>query len=137
MIKWDDSMSTGIDNIDAQHKELIDNFDALLEAVAQGRGREETGEILDFLQFYSQWHFEREEHYMAEYNCPAAEENIEAHNVFRDRFGQLYEQYQSSNVDMKIMADTVNELTVWVLNHIITVDAQLYPCVADQDPDRY
>lgn len=94
MITWDDSMSTGLPNIDAQHKEIIEKYNELDEALAQGSGRARTvaGELLDFLQFYSAWHFEREEKCMEEYKCPAAEANKQAHAEFTVIFGQLYEE---------------------------------------------
>lgn len=61
MITWDDSMTTGVPEIDAQHKELFEKMNEFAEALACGKGRAETGEMLDFLQFYAQWHFQREE----------------------------------------------------------------------------
>ncbi len=135
MITWDDSLSTGLPNIDDQHKELIEHFNILLEAVEQGRGREETGKILDFLTFYAEWHFEREERCMDEYNCPAAEENKTAHEYFRVKFGQLCRRYQESDTDDEIIHDTVRELAVWFVNHISRIDTKLNRCVPGHQPD--
>jgi hemerythrin len=36
MIIWDDSMTTGLPEIDAQHKEIIEKFNEFSEAVASG-----------------------------------------------------------------------------------------------------
>lgn len=128
-IVWNETLSTGIPYIDSQHKELIENFNKLSEAVKQGKGRQETGALLDFLQFYAQWHFEREEHCMDEHRCPAAAANKAAHRYFIRRFSWLYEQYQRSDVNPQIVRETLADLEAWIIGHIMKVDAQLKPCV--------
>lgn len=130
MIVWNDSMRTGVANIDAQHRELIERFNEFSDAIERGRGREETGALLDFVQFYAQWHFEREEHCMDEYRCPVAATNKAAHRYFTRRFGWLYEQYQQSDVDPRTIQETLTELETWIVEHITKVDTRLNPCVS-------
>jgi len=129
MIEWSDALSTGMPYIDAQHKELIAHFNELSDAVVRGKGREETGALLDFLQFYAQWHFEREEHCMDEYRCPAAATNKAAHRYFVQRFNWLYEQYQRSDVNPHTVKDTLSDLEAWIVGHILKVDTRLKPCL--------
>ncbi|MCC7447227.1 MAG: hemerythrin family protein [Anaerolineae bacterium] len=136
MITWDDSMSTGVPEIDAQHKELLDKMNEFADALEHGKGRGETGEMLDFLQFYAQWHFQREEACMDQHQCPVAAFNKQAHRQFTEKFGQLYEQYQHSNVDPRLITNTYAELQNWFVNHIRRVDAQLYTCVKEQHSQR-
>jgi hemerythrin len=126
-------MSTGLPNIDAQHKEIIDKYNELAEALAQGGGidRIVAGELLDFLQFYSAWHFEREEKCMEEYKCPAAEANKQAHAEFMVIFGQLYEEWWSTTMDPALVQETFTKVGEWIENHILRVDAQLLPCVRE------
>jgi hemerythrin len=131
MIAWDDAMQTGFPEIDVQHKELIEQFNELAAAIEMGKGREETGKILDFLQFYAQWHFEREEHCMDAHRCPVAMANRSAHRQFLDRFGDLYEHYQQSDIDPHLVNDTFVELETWIVNHILRVDTRLRECPAD------
>ena len=88
-----------------------------------------AGDILDFLQFYAVWHFEREDKCMEQYKCPAAEANKQAHAEFIDKFGQFYEQWQESVMDWELVQQTYVELGDWIENHIRRVDAQLLPCV--------
>ena len=134
MIAWNAALSTGVPYIDAQHKELIEHFNTLSDAVEQGKGREETGALLDFLQFYALWHFEREEHCMDEHKCPAAAANKASHQYFIQRFGQLYEQYQQSDVNSRVVRDALADLEVWIVNHIMKVDVQLRQCVHSSVP---
>lgn len=127
-IIWNDAMDTGVAEIDAQHRELITQFNALVAAIEQGKGREETGEILDFLQFYAEWHFSREERCMAERQCPIAETNHRAHGAFLRTFKRLYDLYYQSNVDPRLISETLKELETWIITHIIKIDTQLRFC---------
>ena len=100
----------------------------LVAAIEQGKGREETGAILDFLQFYAEWHFSREERCMAERQCPIAETNHRAHGAFLRTFKRLYDLYYQSNVDPRLISETLKELEMWIINHIIKIDTQLRFC---------
>ena len=130
IIVWNEAMATGVAEIDAQHRELILHFNRLVVAIAEGKGREETGEILDFLQFYAEWHFGREERCMDEYQCPVAATNRQAHGAFLRAFKRLYDLYYQSNVDPRLISDTLKELEIWIVSHIIKVDTHLRGCVA-------
>ncbi len=130
MLLWDDSLATGVPEIDVQHRELLQHFNDFTEALVQGRGRVETGQMLDYLQFYAQWHFEREEKCMEAYRCPVAAANKTAHQQFLTRFSQLYEQYQASDVDFQVVAQTFWDLQKWFIQHIRGVDYHLNTCVS-------
>jgi hemerythrin len=131
MITWDDTLSTGVAEIDAQHKKLIGKYNEFYTAIINGVGREIAGDILDFLQFYAVWHFEKEETCMDEYQCPIAAINKKAHAVFLEKFTRFYEQWQAGTMDHDLMLDTYLELGNWIENHIRRVDAQLGMCVHD------
>jgi hemerythrin len=131
MITWDDSMTTGLPDIDAQHREIIKKFNEFSEAVwrPNGMNREVAGEVLDFLQFYAVWHFGREEQCMERYRCPAAAANKQAHAEFIQKFGGFYEQWQEAGMDLKLVRETYLELEKWIDHHIRRVDTELFPCV--------
>ena len=133
MITWDDSMSTGLPEIDGQHKELIERYNTFAEALARdGFIIAEAGDLLDFLQFYAVWHFEREEHCFEQYQCPIAAANKEAHAQFIEMFGQFYEQWQQHGMDSQLIEETYGELGTWIENHIRRLDTQLLPCLKER-----
>ena len=49
MFEWNNAMTTGVLDIDEQHRELIDKFNELVDAEASGVDRGKVGSILDFL----------------------------------------------------------------------------------------
>lgn len=131
MIIWDDSMATGVPEIDGQHIELIERYNAFAETLNTHQFMTlEAGELLDFLQFYAVWHFEREEECFDKYECPIAAANKEAHAEFIHKFGYFYEQWQTQGMNPELMRQTFAELGIWIANHIRRIDTELYPCYA-------
>jgi hemerythrin len=133
MLTWNDSMTTGIPEVDVQHKELIKRYNAFEIVISNAKGnanqREEAGKVLDFLQFYAVWHFEKEEEFFEKYKCPDAKENKESHAQFIKKFGQFYEFWQTEGMDIELAQTTFKELGNWVANHILGVDIKIYPYV--------
>ena len=129
MIVWDDSMSTGVPRIDAQHKMLFQKFNEFSDAISQATSQEAAGETLDFLQFYATWHFGQEENCMNEYKCPVAAVNKQAHAEFIRTFGKFYTEWQTGIMTPKLVNETYKELEKWLVQHVARVDTQLRPCV--------
>ena len=48
-ISWDPSMTTGVESLDVQHRQLIAWLNDLLSAMSLGRGRTEIEVLLDQL----------------------------------------------------------------------------------------
>lgn len=126
-------MATGLPEIDGQHKELLEKLNELSEAIEQRKGRQTAGELLDFLQFYAAWHFEREEACMEKYHCPLASVNKQAHQEFLRRFGELYQLHQDSGLDSAAAQEVYRKLLDWVVNHILRVDTSLAVCVPESE----
>ncbi len=127
MFEWNNAMATGAMEIDDQHRELINKFNELVEAEAGGADRNTIGGILDFLQYYAEWHFNTEEWIMNQNQCFVAEENKKAHDEYRVKFGKLSDQWKNStDSDNQVLHHTIVELARWIVNHILTVDIQLH-----------
>lgn len=133
MIQWNDKMETGVSKIDQQHKKILEKFNefsAVLEsATLDGERMIKAGKILDFLQFYAVWHFEKEEHCFHEHNCPGALANANAHKRFVTMFNSFYERWQAEGMEIELATETFDELANWFVNHIMKIDTKLKPCV--------
>lgn len=129
MIEWDESMSTGVPYIDAQHKTLIQKFNEFSEVLTNNEVKVAAGEMLDFLRFYAVWHFEREEQAMEKHQCPAAEKNKQEHEKFIKLFNQFYLQWQDDDTNIKLAEKTYQKLEHWIENHIRFVDTELHSYV--------
>ncbi len=130
-IVWDGSLDTGVKLVDVQHKYLIDIINELAEAIEQDKAASTIGEILNLLQYYTEWHFEREELCMNRYQCPVAAANENAHGQFIETVKAYREEYRRIGGTGDIALRIYKTLTEWLVKHIQGVDCQLGPCLPD------
>ncbi len=128
-ISWEPSMTTGIEALDNQHKQLITWLNDLLDAMSMGRGRAEVDGLLDKLGGYAVMHFGHEEDCMTKYNCPVAAKNATAHQEFIATFSNLREEFEKNGTSAHLVLRVESELMRWLTGHIKGTDSQLAPCV--------
>lgn len=129
LVDWDEErMSTGVESIDAQHRELINMLNRLFRACRDGRGKEEVGEMIGFVADYVKRHFRHEEDLMAQHNCPSRAANKQAHEKFLRDFGGLVDAFESKTDSTAIVIDLNRLVGEWLRNHICTVDRKLRGC---------
>lgn len=133
-IIWNDSMSTGVAEVDQQHQELIAMLNALSDAMRSGKGKEEIEKILIFAGEYAQKHFECEERYFAHYQCPAGPQNKAGHEHFIARFTELMDNFREQGRSFALAMKIYNELSNWLVQHILGVDTKLRISVRAQTP---
>ncbi len=61
-IEWDNSFSIGVQEIDDQHREWLEYFNAVANAINEGHGEEKVSNTLAFLVGYTEEHLLTEEH---------------------------------------------------------------------------
>ena len=54
---WNEELKIGVEQIDAEHKEMCNRIDLFFEACRQARGKQELFEMLEFLEAYANQHF--------------------------------------------------------------------------------
>jgi len=127
ILGWDDKLSTGFAEIDADHKSLFDYINVLEAAVSERRGREMSKGVLGALLDYAKYHFAREEAIFTKepgYNGVAA--HLEQHRKFVAEM-EKYNESLSSEVD--VSADMAAFLSEWLVRHIMTVDKAFFATV--------
>ena len=131
MIYWNEGLSVGFPDLDEHHREIMGKFNEFYAEMQGGTGakREEAGKILDYLQFYAQLHFKREEELMEKYRCPAADDNKREHAQFLKDFGAFYSQWQEGGMDLALANDTFVKMMEWIVNHVQGVDMRLRDCL--------
>ena len=124
-ISWDPSMTTGVDSLDAQHKQLISWLNDLLSAMSLGRGRSEIEGLLNQLGVYAATHFRDEEECMARYECPVAAANAAAHKDFVVTFTSFKREFERDGASAHLVVRVESELMRWLSGHIKRTDTQL------------
>ena len=88
-IEWSESMSTGIPEIDEEHKEWIRRFIKFDNAVINNLGMDTIQEALTFFEQYTETHFPHEEERAKNITAPIAEKNRDQHQGFRRRIAEI------------------------------------------------
>jgi hemerythrin len=125
---WRDEMTTGIVELDAQHKYLIDTFNDLGHSITGRYDPENINKVLKMMKFYVEWHFSKEEECMERHHCPAARKNSKAHAVFTKKLRGYQKEFEDTGGTRELAIKIHEELTDWIVNHIMIVDSQLLPC---------
>ncbi len=124
-IVWNDLMTIGVQEIDEQHQTLIDTLNRLGEVMLGEQRPEEIQEILAFTVRYAQTHFQSEEAYFEQYDCPETQTNKQAHVQFVEVVDSLIQDFQEQGADISLMIKIHKFLVDWLLHHILEVDTTL------------
>ena len=120
--KWSEDLSTGIHDIDAQHIALIGQFNDLMEACAQKKGKDEVGRFLTFLTGYVHRHFDDEERAMAKNVYDGIEAHIKEHDQYRKQLAKLKDDIITRGVTDQVVSDAVWVAADWFVAHIKRTD---------------
>jgi hemerythrin-like metal-binding protein len=125
-IEWDFvKMTTGLAEIDAQHKEWIRRFNEFDEAVMHWKGLEAFQEAFTFLEGYTETHFTLEERRMEEYRCPSRAANLVAHLAFLGKLEEIRNWVQQGGASPVEVLELKTALEEWLAMHICTIDVRL------------
>lgn len=128
-ITWDESMTTGVPTVDAQHRELFRQVNAFHTAMSQGKATEELAKLLDFMGQYTVRHFADEERYMEQFKCSAAETNKAAHKQLLETYERLRQQFDQQGGSLLVTMEIYRTLSDWLVKHVKGVDSKLRQAV--------
>jgi len=128
-LRWDhDRMSTGIQSIDDQHRELIRLINELHAACLAGTATERLIQQLESIGRYATTHFSHEEAAMDRHQCPAAGANKAAHAKFLADYQRLMGEAKAAGASTRLAIDLKKMLADWLSAHICKIDSQLRDC---------
>ena len=81
-LKWKPGMSVGEENIDNQHKKLIDQINKLIKALNSNQELSAVRDVVRFLGDYVDEHFTYEEKYMEKIKFSGIEDHKKIHANF-------------------------------------------------------
>ncbi|MGL1901406.1 MAG: bacteriohemerythrin [Fibrobacterales bacterium] len=122
LIKWEDSLSVGVDEFDSDHQVLIGMINDLNLAMSEGKSKDALGKIIDGLLDYTEYHFGNEERNFKKYDFPDAESHTALHKVFVDKIATFRDDVASGRA--MVSKDIMVFLKEWLIKHIMGVDRQ-------------
>jgi len=122
MFEWNEKYALGIQEIDAQHKALIELINRLFAAMQSGAGKDVLNDTLSGLIDYTRRHFLTEEILMDNYDFPGLPEHQAEHRKFSEEVARFQEEYSAGNTGISIQLITF--LRNWLDDHICRTDHQ-------------
>ncbi|MDA8362838.1 MAG: bacteriohemerythrin [Gammaproteobacteria bacterium] len=123
--QWDESLSVGINVIDAQHKRIVQYINELATARDNG-DRATIGKVLDGMIDYTVTHFAFEESLMERAGYPILREHKMVHDNFTRRILNHKNQFEAGG---DIGRQLFSDLQMWLTNHIKRDDKDYTPAV--------
>ncbi len=122
LLKWSNFFSVGVDDIDEQHKKIVQMLNDMYDGISDCQGNEATNRVLPELLEYTRQHFSFEEEYMKELSFPGYSEHIQKHSELTDQVQQLCDDLKN-NIDVNQLELAVF-LVDWLKEHIMDEDMQ-------------
>jgi len=122
-IIWDKSLSIDVDEVDDDHRRLVDLFNVLTHAIADGESAEYVEAVLEELIYCTVWHFSHEERLMLKYAYEDRAAHKTEHAELIDSARKLQQKFvqggkQLSNEDIEFLEH-------WLTEHILVADMKL------------
>ncbi len=127
---WDKSLSVEVDEIDDDHRRLVELFNLLNHAVTEGESREYVDALLDELIACTVWHFKHEERLMLKYGYDGLEEHRTEHQALVGSALELQRRFRRPGGSLD--AADIEFLEHWLTGHIYGADMRMgaYLCEA-------
>ena len=115
---WSRSLETGMEKIDAQHKQLFEQMDILLDSASAGRHKE----VINFLDQYIIRHFSDEQKMHAEFKYPKASAHKGYHEEYVKLFREIKERFLKEGLTSSVRLDFNKTVAGWLITHILHQD---------------
>jgi hemerythrin-like metal-binding protein len=125
---WSDKLATGIAEQDEQHQRLVGLINEIGSMCTVGADSAQIKPVLDELVRYAVYHFDTEEQLMRQYALSATHQEIhlKAHDAFRQQVTLAVGIIQTSSENsMNLLAQLLDYLARWLLQHIMGVDMRM------------
>lgn len=128
-ITWDDSLSVDIEEIDEDHRRLVDLFNILNHSVAEGDSADYVEAVLEELITCTIWHFRHEERLMLLYKYKDLQGHREEHENLIASVRQLQQKFHQES--RLLTNEDIEYLSNWLTQHILGYDMKLGFYLAD------
>ena len=122
-IVWSHTLSVEVDEIDEDHRNLINIFNTLNHAVVEGESQDYLAAILEELINCTVWHFSHEERLMLKYGFEEIEEHKAEHRELIKSVKELQQEILQTN--KPVVDEHIEYLERWLTEHILTADMRL------------
>ena len=126
---WSKTLSVEVDEIDADHRKLVELFNLFLHAVEDGQKPDYLEAVLEELISLTAWHFRHEERLMIRYDYPELESHRQEHRDLIDSVDELRQKFLAAG--KQASSEDIEYLEHWLVEHILVTDMKLGDFLVD------
>jgi hemerythrin len=119
-LQWNESYSVKIEEMDQQHRTLLDLLNKLGDSISMRNSKDVLAEIISDLAQYTRTHFKAEEGILAKHHYPALAAQKAMHQHFIDKIAGFDKMLENNDIALGIQL--IQFLTDWLIKHIIVED---------------
>lgn len=120
---WDNTLSVQVNEIDDDHRKLLDLFNMLNHAVTNKEPEKYIGAVLEELICCTAWHFSHEERLMVKYNYEDLDSHKEEHHNLIESARDMQKKFIQKGY--QISSEEIEFLERWLTGHILGSDMEL------------
>ena len=133
VFEWDKRYTTGIPEIDADHRCLVQYINQAFELMSEGDG-EGILKVLENLRTYAEGHFSSEVFYMDQAKYPNKDLHVKSHNDFIHQL-KKFETHHIEN-PLRLTIRVALYLNDWLHDHLLGEDKRLFEHVGSIPPPK-
>ncbi len=131
-LKWDDSYLIGIEELDFEHRKLIEDINLLHKELAEQDKKSNIERCLGDVFARMQAHFALEENVMTKHGCDCCEEHKREHTDLLESYTETMLNFMNaSGIGSGELIE--NELNRWIADHILTSDKKMSAMIKDSN----
>jgi len=120
---WDNTLSVEVEEIDKDHRRLVELFNILNHAVVNGDAKNYIEAVLEELISCTVWHFKHEERLMLKYDYDGLEEHKKEHQQLIESAKELQQKFLQES--KSISSEDIEFLEHWLTGHILGTDMDM------------
>ncbi|MDH5473956.1 MAG: bacteriohemerythrin [Gammaproteobacteria bacterium] len=120
---WDNALSVDVDEIDDDHRKLVELFNRLNHALENGDATNYVEAVLEELISCTIWHFRHEERLMLNYGYDGFEEHKAEHQSLIETANKMRNMFLQQG--RQALSDEIEPLEHWLTGHILSTDMEL------------
>lgn len=120
---WNSTLSVQVEEIDEDHRKLVDLFNILNHSVAEGDATDYIEAVLEELISCTVWHFRHEERLMVKYGYEGILEHKTEHQELIESAKTLQQKFQQKG--KQVSSEDIEFLEHWLTEHIFVADMEM------------
>ncbi|MEE9159630.1 MAG: bacteriohemerythrin [Gammaproteobacteria bacterium] len=131
LIEWSDEYLIGVEELDYEHRDLINRLNELHEELAHHDEKGKIEDCLGAIHVRVVAHFALEERFMRDNNFKNYAHHKKEHDDFLEVIVDFIENFRS-DPELSYGDELEEQLQHWIVNHIMTSDQELATAKKDK-----